>query len=235
MFAGPNGSGKTTVKTNLQRPSEWFGVYLNPDELEAEMRQTGSLSLTQLGVAATTESIRLHLSQSELLRRHDPQLDVSRVVVNGGTVVFRGLESNSYLASVLSDYLRREAVRAGRTLTFETVMSSPDKIDFLREAQSRGYRTYLYYIATEDCDINIQRVRNRVAEGGHGVPEDKIVQRYRRSLNLLGSALPHTTRGYFFDTSEEEPWWFAELTAERELKLTGDEMPNWFQPIWEQF
>lgn len=34
MFAGPNGSGKTTVKNGLQRQPQWFGIYINPDELE---------------------------------------------------------------------------------------------------------------------------------------------------------------------------------------------------------
>ena len=40
-------------------------------------------------------------------------------------------------------------------------MSAKDKVELLREAQSRGFRTYLYFIATEDPDSNIQRVKNR--------------------------------------------------------------------------
>lgn len=34
MFAGPNGSGKTTVKNGLHRSPSWFGIYINPDDLE---------------------------------------------------------------------------------------------------------------------------------------------------------------------------------------------------------
>ena len=64
-------------------------------------------------------------------------------------------------------------------------MSSPDKIDFLAEARRRGFRTYLYYVATVDPLININRVANRVRMGGHPVPEEKIVSRYARSLDLL--------------------------------------------------
>ena len=41
MFAGPNGSGKTTVKNALQRPAPWFGLYINPDELEQAVRASG--------------------------------------------------------------------------------------------------------------------------------------------------------------------------------------------------
>ncbi len=60
------------------------------------------------------------------------------------------------------------------TFTFETVMSHPDKIELLHKAQQSGFRTYLYYVATEDPEINISRVENRVSSGGHPVPREKI-------------------------------------------------------------
>jgi predicted ABC-type ATPase len=44
MFAGPNGSGKTTVKMSLNKSPEWFGLYINPDDVEKTIRDTGSLS-----------------------------------------------------------------------------------------------------------------------------------------------------------------------------------------------
>jgi predicted ABC-type ATPase len=123
----------------------------------------------------------------------------------------------------------------GRSFTFETVMSARDKVELLQSAQDRGFRTYLYFIATEDPEINIQRVRNRVQSGGHDVPEEKIVARYYRSIQLLSEAIPHTNRAYFFDTSEEEAWFFAESSHGSQLTLTSDEMPVWFEPIWNTF
>jgi len=44
MFAGPNGSGKSTLKSYL--PKALLGVYLNPDEIEQEIRRQGFLDLT---------------------------------------------------------------------------------------------------------------------------------------------------------------------------------------------
>lgn len=41
MFAGPNGSGKSTLKSVLI--PELLGVYLNPDEIEATIKRTGTL------------------------------------------------------------------------------------------------------------------------------------------------------------------------------------------------
>ena len=60
-------------------------------------------------------------------------------------------------------------------MTFETVMSSRNKIEFIRKAQKDGYRAYLYFVATEDPLINISRVSHRVKTGGHDVPSDKVI------------------------------------------------------------
>jgi predicted ABC-type ATPase len=49
-------------------------------------------------------------------------------------------------------------------------MLSPDKIFFLKQAQSSGFRAYLYYIATDDPEINIERGAYRVQQGDHSVP-----------------------------------------------------------------
>jgi len=41
-------------------------------------------------------------------------------------------------------------------------MSSPDKVNFLHRAKDAGFRVYLYYVATENPEINISRVAHRV-------------------------------------------------------------------------
>ena len=69
---------------------------------------------------------------------------------------------NSYLASVAVDFLRTRLIQARTSFTFETVMSHPDKVQILARARRAGFRTYLYFVATDDPAINISRVRNRV-------------------------------------------------------------------------
>jgi predicted ABC-type ATPase len=138
---------------------------------------------------------------------------------------------------VAADFLRRKLLEKRVSFSFETVMSSPDKVALLKQAQALGYRTYLYYIATEDPAINVARVKARVNLGGHDVPEDKIVSRYARSLNLLMEAVKHTNRAYLFDNSRQatDRLWGAEITDARELELKCDPMPRWFQKtVWEK-
>jgi predicted ABC-type ATPase len=114
-------------------------------------------------------------------------------------------------------------------------MSSADKVTFLKKAQQRGFRTYLYYVATEDPVINISRVRNRVRLGGHPVPEDKIVSRYGRSLGLLADAIRYTNRAYIFDNSRRQHIWLAEVTDGKVLEMKSDSMPVWFKrAVWDK-
>jgi predicted ABC-type ATPase len=115
-------------------------------------------------------------------------------------------------------------------------MSFPDKVELLRNAQARGYRTYFYYVATNDPSINISRVHNRVKLGGHAVLEDKIVSRYARSLDLLIEAVQCTNRAYIFDNSTHEYIWVAEITNGHRLEIKTDQMPEWFKKaLWSKF
>lgn len=223
------------MKNGLNRTPEWFGIYINPDDLETTIRETGVLSLKPFELRTTTEEIRSHFTSSSFLQRKQLDSAAHAIEIRSDTLEFGPLQINSYYASVLADFLRQKAMAASRSFSFETVMSARDKVDLLSNAKVRGFRTYLYYVATEDPAINVQRVKNRVSGGGHDVPEDKIVSRYHRSLALLRDSIRFADRAFLFDTSGEESWYFAEITDGTRIELKSDEVPNWFQPIWDQF
>ncbi|MEX1039165.1 MAG: hypothetical protein WDZ51_00945 [Pirellulaceae bacterium] len=235
MFAGPNGSGKTTIKVGLNRPSAWFGNYINPDDIEGDFRNHGGFPAHKLDVEIDIQKIRDFFFESPFLQKLGLNDVANSIQLISGRIAFSEIEVNSYHASVLCDYLRQRCVENSQSFSFETVMSAWDKVDLLRQAQQSGFRTYLYYVATEDPAINISRVKFRVTEGGHDVPESKIVARYHRSLGLLPEAIRHTNRAFFFDTSEETPWFFGEATEGKSIELKTTTMPLWFQPIWDQF
>ena len=65
-------------------------------------------------------------------------------------------------------------------------------------------KIYLYYIATKNPAINIERVDNRVEEGGHFVPKDKIESRYYKTMENLYSAILLSDKAYLFDNSNDE-------------------------------
>ena len=234
MFAGPNGSGKSTIKDVL--PPQWLGVYINADEIEKTVRANGCLNLAAFEVKTDNQELQAFLQASGLLKKAGLLAQASQLSLVDGSVAFGPVAVNSYWASVLADFIRHKLLALKVSFTFETVMSSPDKVAFLQKAQQAGYRTYLYFVATEDADINVSRVKYRVQVGGHPVAEDKIRSRYVRSLELLPQAVAHADRAYIFDNSGAERVWVAEVTDGLEIEMKTDEMPAWFKvALWDQF
>jgi predicted ABC-type ATPase len=151
LFAGPNGSGKSVLKSVL--PSPLLGVYLNPDEIEAGIRQNGFLDLAAFRVDTTAAALLPAFTASQLLRSAGLEEPASRLRFCDGRLEFAGVEVNAYFASV--DVLRRHLLERWVSFTFESVMSHPGKVELLAEVQQLGYRTYLYYVATDDLEINV--------------------------------------------------------------------------------
>lgn len=224
MFAGPNGSGKSTLKQVV--PDHLIGLYINADEIEAEIRESDSLELERFNLSEdSARLVELIVSNSRL------SVGVDDIQIRNGALHFGVVSEHAYLASVISEVMRQLLLEKGASFTFETVMSHPSKVEFLEKARVAGYRTYLYYVATEDPEINIGRVAYRVTQKGHDVPKDKIVSRYTRSLELLLSAIKVSSRAYLFDNSGApgEQTWFAEVTDGDQLEFRTTEIPAWFK------
>lgn len=225
MFAGPNGSGKSTLKDVLE--PDWLGVYVNADDIEAEIRAQGFASLAPYGVTATQAELQAFFAGSDFLKQQGLATDAQKILLRDGLVVFDTVTVNSYFASVLVDFIRHDLLCRKESFTFETVMSARAKVDFLCRAREQGFKTYLYYVATEDPEINVSRVAHRVTLGKHGVPRDKIIERYHRSLSLLVDAVTCADRAYIFDNSDSDRVWVAEVTDGIELELKTDLIPYW--------
>ena len=233
MFAGPNGSGKSTIKSVIL--PELLGVYINPDEIEKEIAERDFLDLKNYQVDTTASEILAFFNASVLLDKAGLLDEAASLSFNDDKLNFFSVSVNSYFASVAADFIRHKLLERGISFTFETVMSSADKISFLQKAQQRGFRTYLYFVATDDPIINISRVRNRVRLGGHPVPDDKVISRYARSLGLLLEAIRHSNRAYIFDNSGHSKIWLAEVSDGKLLTMKTDWMPAWFKTaLWDK-
>ncbi len=97
--------------------------------------------------------------------------------------------------------IREDCLIAGHSLAFETVLSAPDKMDFIRRAGDAGFFTRLFFIGTDDPSINAKRVAMRVMEGGHDVPIPKIISRYTKSLAYCSVVAWLADRTYVYDNS----------------------------------
>jgi predicted ABC-type ATPase len=230
MFAGPNGSGKSTIKAKFEIARKpWLSVFVNPDEIEARVRRAGALEFKRFQIKTDENEVRDFFRHSALLKKGRMISQLADLGFKNNRLIFGQVEFNSYFASVASDFIRGKLMEARQSFSFETVMSSPDKVLFLRRALAAGYRTYLYFVATDDPDINISRVELRVKEGGHNVPHQKIKSRYYRSLGLLADAIGSSNRAYIFDNSGAEAFQVAEITDGKRVELKTKIVPAWFR------
>ncbi len=174
VFAGPNGSGKSTIKHILA--PELIYTYVNADDLEREARNRGAIDFTPFKVDCAEDAFKAFFVEHPLIVREALVGQAEHFSMTGSDLCLNGMEMNSYHASVIADYIRHKLLERGASFTFETVMSDRSKIDFICKARAAGYRTYLYFVATETPEININRIAIRVSENGHDVAPERCAR-----------------------------------------------------------
>jgi len=138
-------------------------------------------------------------------------------------------------AAIRAEEVRELCVKEGRSLAFETVLSMPDKIDFIERAKQAGFFVRLFFVGTDNPSINAKRVALRVMEGGHDVPISKIISRYTRSLANCLVAAHMADRAYVYDNSvDNAPARLLFRTSEGNLIKQYGEINPWAREILSQ-
>ena len=114
-----------------------------------------------------------------------------------------------------ADLIRNTLLDARKDFTFETVLSTDRNLKLLRRAKDAGYRIHAVFVLTNDPEINVQRVRDRVLAGGHDVPEEKIRSRYTLSLKNLSKLVRIADMTRIIDNSGAEPNLVCEVQNQR--------------------
>lgn len=98
-----------------------------------------------------------------------------------------------------------------RTFAFETTLATRSFAPWIRSLRASGYKSSLVFLALPNADLAVQRVRKRVSEGGHNVPEDIIRRRFLRGLsNLTHMYQPVVDEWAVYDSSGPVPRLVAE-------------------------
>jgi len=137
-------------------------------------------------------------------------------------------EQRSYEAAKIAELMRVQLLQQGRTFCFETVFSHPSKIDFVAQAKAMGYEIVLVFIHLDAVSLNQARVAQRVSEGGHSVPADKVSSRIPRVMKNIQQALPLFEHCYLLDNSRmDDPFQqIAEIHNGNVLLKTAS-VPEW--------
>lgn len=102
--------------------------------------------------------------------------------------------------------LRQKQIEAHEGFTFETVMSSKYALNQLWSAKGKGFFIRGFYIFPKDVKYNLQRVLSRENSGGHPVPENKIIERYEKSLLNLPEFISVCDICNIYDNTTKEPF-----------------------------
>ncbi|HBX56452.1 zeta toxin family protein [Pseudomonas sp. UBA2684] len=154
VFAGPNGSGKTSITETL-REHHWLSgcTFVNPDEIAQD----------EFGGWNSEEAFRQAAKKSE--------------------------------------DLREQCLNDRRSLAFETVLSTQNKLDFIQRAVDAGFFVRVFFVSTSHPAINAYRITYRYMDGGHEVPISKIVSRYTKSIANCVELASLVDRLYIYDNS----------------------------------
>lgn len=97
------------------------------------------------------------------------------------------------------------SIDAHQTVGVETVLSTDKYQKLVLLAKARSFEVRLIYVLLKSVELNIERVKLRVAKGGHDVPAGKIVERRARSLAQLPWFLDQADQAWLFDNSDASP------------------------------
>ncbi len=120
----------------------------------------------------------------------------------------------AYEAAELATSIRRELVNQRESFIFETVLSDPvgEKVEQLASYEALGYTVVLIFIQIGSAQESLERVAMRVIQGGHDVPDEKILARFARTqanLRLAIERLPHVM--VYNNGDLADPFKFADL------------------------
>ena len=95
-----------------------------------------------------------------------------------------------------------QCIAERQSFNWEFTLISNYVLKVIQKAKEEGYQIRLNFILMDDVNVSLQRIENRVKNGGHGIPEDVVRSRFARQLINMDTALPLIDMGVFFDNDD---------------------------------
>ncbi|MCC5788135.1 MAG: AAA family ATPase [Opitutales bacterium] len=120
----------------------------------------------------------------------------------------------------------KELAASGKSFGFETTLASRSYVRMIPEWKLAGYQVRLCFLKLPDPDIALRRVAQRVALGGHSIPEETIRRRYARGWeNLRNRYLKLVDQWALYDASKTPPMLIETGENPSDPKLMEDATP----------
>ncbi len=97
-----------------------------------------------------------------------------------------------------------ELINNNESFAFETTLATKSYVALIKEAKLKNYEIILLFLALDSQELALKRVKTRVKEGGHNIPEDVIKRRFEKGLyNLFNLYIPIVDKWLLVDNSGE--------------------------------
>lgn len=137
-------------------------------------------------------------------------------------------ESVSFQAGRIMVERIDELLCGGVDFAFETTLTTLSYLTTIKKAKENGYSVTLLFFWLNDVNLAIERVKIRVSEGGHNIPEETIRRRYFRGIYNLTNRFIDLCDYWVVINNSSRPFTFvAEGQGVTEIKVHDD-------AIWQQ-
>jgi predicted ABC-type ATPase len=123
--------------------------------------------------------------------------------------------------------LARAYLNNNQSFIVETTLSGNTYLKMIRNAKQQGWQVDLIYIGIDNVEINIDRVAQRVAVGGHNVPIEDIRRRCERSLVNLSIALRLVDNASIYDNSTPVGYQNLLIIENGKIRQQAVQLPQW--------
>ena len=145
-------------------------------------------------------------------------------------------EKAGYRAAHLAVRIMEDMLEQGLSFCCETVFSHPSKVDLTARAKALGYEIILVFVHLETPALHEARVSQRVAEGGHSVPSEKIYTRLPRTLQNIAAVLPLADEARILDnSSRKNPFRQIAVIKQGKFKALVSPLPEWIRLLLQYF
>lgn len=122
-----------------------------------------------------------------------------------------------------------DCLSKGKSFTWETTLSGNKPLKTVKAAAENGYRIRLYYVALDNAEKSIARIKNRVAEGGHDIPSEDVLRRFGNRFTSLLKIVDLCDEVKFYDNNNG----FKVVGMYRNGKMIPvvNDSPEWLKEI----
>ena len=136
-------------------------------------------------------------------------------------------EIDQVKAAKIAVGLRNECMEKGNSFNEETTLAGKTILKLIDKVREKNYKLHLFYVGVGSPDISRERIKKRVADGGHHIPNEVVDKRYKESLKNFEKILKEFDNVVVYDNSVR----FRTLLRiiDKKVIKIADDLPEWME------